>query len=94
MKRALITLACLAALGASSVQSLAQSTFPPRGSAVYGVGCYWSRGHHYCNRYCWREIDGHRYCQERLSGAGSQAPPPVGLVDPNSPVYRQGRPYR
>lgn len=85
-------LACLITLGLGG-SALAQ-TFPPRGSAVYGVGCYWHRGHHYCNRYCYREIDGHRYCTARLRDAGSQAPPPIGFVDPGSPVYRQGRPYR
>jgi hypothetical protein len=94
VKRFLTALACLTAIGAGASQSLAQSTFPPRGSAVYGANCYWFRGHHYCNRYCWREIDGHRYCQERLRGAGTQAPPPIGLIEPDSPVYRQGRPYR
>ena len=46
----------------------------------------------YCNRYCYREIDGHHYCQRRLREAGTQAPPPVGVDARGSPVYRQGRP--
>jgi hypothetical protein len=40
-----------------------------------GVGCYWYRGQLYCNRYCYWEIDGYRYCQRRLGEAISQAPP-------------------
>ena len=68
--------------------------FPPRGGDVYGVGCYWFRGHQYCNRYCYREIDGYRYCQPRLRDAGTQAPPPAGFDDhAGSPIYRQGRRY-
>jgi hypothetical protein len=90
MKRVLPLLICLLTPAGLSGHASAQSTFPPQGSAVYGVGCYWYRGHQYCNRYCWREIDGHRYCQERLRGAGTQAPPPIGLVSPGSPVYQQG----
>ncbi len=93
MKHVLPLLVGLLAFAALTGQARAQSYFPPQGSAVYGVGCYWFRGHQYCNRYCWREIDGHRYCQQRLRGAGTQAPPPVGLVPPGSPVYEQG-PYR
>lgn len=47
--------------------------------AVHGVGCYWHRGRHYCNRYCYREVDGFVFCQPRLRDAGSQAPPPTEL---------------
>jgi hypothetical protein len=46
---------------------------------VYGVGCYWFRGQHYCSRYCWVEIDGYAYCHRNLAEAGSQAPPPVAV---------------
>lgn len=92
MIRAFSALLYLLGLAALAGPSLAQSHFPPRASSVYGVGCYWHRGHQYCNRYCWREIDGHRYCQERLRGAGTQAPPPEAVIEPGSPVYRQGRP--
>jgi hypothetical protein len=60
---------------------------PPRG--VRG-GCYWFRGHHYCNRYCYLEIDGYTYCQRRAD-AGSQAPPPVVVVPP---PYGHRRPAR
>ena len=72
----------------------AHSRFPPRPGHVYGVGCYWYRGHHYCNRYCYREIDGFHYCHNRRRHAGSQAPPPEGVTPRGSPVYRQGPPYR
>jgi hypothetical protein len=40
-----------------------------------GAGCYWFYGQLYCNRYCYWEIDGYRYCQPRLRNAISQAPP-------------------
>jgi hypothetical protein len=40
-----------------------------------GVGCYWYRGQYFCNRYCYWEVDGYRYCQRRLEEATSQAPP-------------------
>jgi hypothetical protein len=40
-----------------------------------GVGCYWYRGQYFCNRYCYWEVDGYRYCQRRLEAATSQAPP-------------------
>jgi len=92
-RHVLAALVCLVTLGFGGA-ALAQSYFPPRASAVYGVGCYWHRGHQYCNRYCYREIDGHHYCQRRLRDAGTQAPPPVGVDARGSPVYRQGRPYR
>jgi hypothetical protein len=39
-----------------------------------GVGCYWERGRQYCSRYCYVEIDGRRFCHERLRDAHSQAP--------------------
>jgi len=67
-----------------------------RRSAVYGVGCYWHRGRHYCNRYCYREVDGFVFCQPRLRDAGSQAPPlielyPWKLRDPRVRRYRYVR---
>ena len=40
-----------------------------------GQGCYWYGGQLYCNRYCYWEIDGYRFCQRRLDTAISQAPP-------------------
>jgi hypothetical protein len=90
MRPARLLLVCLAPLVGLSASALAQSYFPPRPSDVYGVGCYWFQGHQYCNRYCWREIDGHRYCHDRLRRAGTQAPPPAGIIPPGSPLYQQG----
>jgi hypothetical protein len=43
-------------------------------TAGEGVGCYWERGRQFCSRYCYVEIDGRRYCQERARNAHSQAP--------------------
>lgn len=45
-------------------------------------GCYFRRGRTYCGRYCYVEINGLRYCQERKRDAVPQAgddeflPPP------------------
>jgi hypothetical protein len=39
-----------------------------------GVGCYWERGRQFCARYCYVEVDGHRFCREREREAFSQAP--------------------
>lgn len=35
-------------------------------------GCYYHRGRRYCARYCYWEVNGNRYCRERLRGAHSQ----------------------
>lgn len=37
-------------------------------------GCYWFRGRLYCSRYCYTEVNGYRYCQERAWNAVPQAP--------------------
>lgn len=92
MQRVLSAIAGLMGLIGVSVPACAQYFEPPRGGLPQGVGCYWHRGQHYCNRYCYREVDGHRYCQPRLRDAGSQAPPPVGFIYPNSPVYGRAPP--
>jgi hypothetical protein len=64
------------ALAVSGVWAYAQP-YGHREAGVHGVGCYWYRGRHYCNRYCYREVDGYTFCQPRLRRAGSQAPPPI-----------------
>jgi hypothetical protein len=84
MRRVLLAMAvapALVAFGALGVPAQAQHVGPalPPG-VVYGVGCYWFRGRHYCSRYCWLEIDGYSYCQRNLAEAGSQAPPPLVVV--------------
>jgi hypothetical protein len=71
-------LAGLAGVGAPAQAQHVGPALPP--GQVYGVGCYWFRGHHYCSRYCWLEIDGYTYCHRNLSDAGSQAPPPVVVI--------------
>jgi hypothetical protein len=35
-------------------------------------GCYFSRGHMFCGRYCYTEINGKRYCQPRERDAYPQ----------------------
>ena len=39
-----------------------------------GVGCYFERGRTFCSRYCYVEVDGHRFCRHRTHEAYSQAP--------------------
>lgn len=83
MRRVLFSMAVVHALvlgGPAAQAQRYEPALPP--GAVYGVGCYWFRGQHYCSRYCWLEIDGYTYCHRRLSEAGSQAPPPVAVVRP------------
>ncbi len=38
-----------------------------------GRGCYYHRGEEYCGSYCYWEINGKRYCTQRLRHAHSQA---------------------
>jgi hypothetical protein len=40
---------------------------------VEAKGCYFRRGREYCGRYCYIEVNGKRYCQERLRDAVPQA---------------------
>ena len=81
----IVTLAALAALGPSGYAQ----PYGHREVGVHGVGCYWHRGRHYCNRYCYREVDGYTFCQPRLRDAGSQAPPPVDLWEAEEPRVRR-----
>lgn len=41
---------------------------------VEARGCYYYRGRQTCGRYCYIEVDGHRYCRERAREAYPQAP--------------------
>ena len=47
---------------------------PPDADAPEGIGCYFERGRTFCSRYCYIEVDGHRFCRERPREARSQAP--------------------
>jgi len=40
---------------------------------VEARGCYYRRGREYCGRYCYVELNGKRYCQERRRDAVPQA---------------------
>lgn len=40
---------------------------------VEARGCYYRRGREYCGRYCYVELNGIRYCQERRRDAVPQA---------------------
>jgi len=84
MRRAVLAIAVLQGLFAYGSAARAQHYDPavPPGE-VYGRGCYWYRGQHNCNRYCYLEVDGYYYCQRRLRDAGSQVPPPVVVYPPS-----------
>jgi hypothetical protein len=81
LPRAMAMLPALAVCAGLAAPARAQHLWPalPPGQ-IYGVGCYWFQGHHYCSRYCWLEIDGYTYCHRNLAEAGSQAPPPLVVV--------------
>jgi hypothetical protein len=87
MPRALLVIAALLAPIGLAAPASAQGYFGQ--PELRGVGCHWHRGQHHCNRYCWREVDGHIYCHGRLREAGSQAPPPVDYYAP--PPEPRGR---
>ncbi len=80
MKRLVIAVLCLVAVhveaeaGAPRMAPRGAESGPPG-----GIGCYWYRGRSHCGRYCYIEVDGARYCTERLRDAHSQAPalPPL-----------------
>ena len=66
-------------LAATSGVSLARRLTPVPGvievpDAPEGIGCYFERGRTFCSRYCYIEVDGHRFCRERPREARSQAP--------------------
>jgi hypothetical protein len=83
--RKLFAISTLVGLMALAAPALAQYFAAPPAPLPQGVGCYWHRGVHYCNRYCYQEVDGYRFCQPRLRDATSQAPPL--LADPIQPAY-------
>ncbi|MEQ1718052.1 MAG: hypothetical protein ABL907_19095 [Hyphomicrobium sp.] len=41
----------------------------PSGEAV---GCYWERGRQHCGKFCYWEVNGRRYCQQREERATPQ----------------------
>lgn len=45
----------------------------PRPSVTTAHGCYFFRGRRHCSRYCYWEMNGHRYCQRHPRDAYPQA---------------------
>lgn len=93
MRKALIAIATLLGLILADQPVQAQPYEFQRRPAVYSAGCYWHRGRHYCNRYCYKEVDGFVFCQPRLRDAGSQARLPMELHagEPRDPRFRRHR---
>lgn len=56
---------------------------------ISAEGCYWNRGRRYCSRYCYIEVNGRRYCNQRQS----EAVPQAGCEEPEVPelIYRRPR---
>lgn len=73
---AAVALVCLTAAAEAGGKMRAEYGRP----AVYAEGCYWDRGERYCSRYCYIEVNGHRYCHQRrreaVPQAGEDVPPP------------------
>lgn len=65
------------AAGAAPVRANDPSIYPPLVHVPQGVGCYWYRGRLHCNRYCYWEIDGRRFCRRDARDAYTQAPPEI-----------------
>jgi len=69
MIRPLVALMSLAVLTAAPTAVLAGDHggryrgAPPEWDEA--IGCYAFRGRMTCSRYCWRDINGRRYCHER-----------------------------
>lgn len=83
MRRLLI--AALLVLGAAFPSDARSNRVPTRGPEAGppgGIGCYWHRQRSHCGRYCYIEVDGARYCTERLRDAHTQAP-----ADPWLPTF-------
>ncbi len=85
MRLTLITISMLLASAGIGVPAYGgERAYPPLVQMpIQGVGCYWFRGNLYCSRYCYYEVDGHRYCQRRARDAVSQAP--FGLMYDTAP---------
>ncbi len=69
----LMVLASLTAAEAGGKMRGEDGRHSRRAPVVYAEGCYWHRGERYCSRYCYVEINGHRYCHHRRSQAVPQA---------------------
>lgn len=56
-------------------------------------GCYYYRGRRYCARYCYWEVNGKRYCRDRLRRAHSQWYYPLE-EEARAPEHHYRRPRR
>jgi hypothetical protein len=64
-----IAMAGFAAASAADAHRLAR---PYYWDGPEASGCYFSRGEMFCGRYCYIEINGKRYCQQRERNAYPQ----------------------
>ena len=69
-----MTLAAIPEAHAYSARRIFNAPLVSAQPAPEGIGCYWERERLFCSRYCYIELDGHRFCRERSREAHSQAP--------------------
>jgi hypothetical protein len=63
----------VAGFSASSAADPRRDRFVEVPVPIEAKGCYYRRGREYCGRYCYIEVNGRRYCQERRRDAVPQA---------------------
>jgi hypothetical protein len=68
-------------------------SFGGNGPLFYAKACYWHRGTRYCRLYCYVEINGKHYCNERESRAVPQGDPYKVERPTVDDIYRRQRPY-
>ncbi len=78
--------------GGALAQGNGAKDFARSGDApLFARGCYWYRGVRRCSQYCYIEIDGVRYCQDREFNAVPQGDP-YAIERPSvDQLYRAGR---
>lgn len=94
-----IAIALLAAAATAAVQVTTAEAGHGRSiserTAIYGRdwyygdqrGCYWERGRRICSRYCYWEVDGHRYCRDYPRHASPQGDVRFVPYPPEPPIY-------
>jgi hypothetical protein len=64
-------------------------SYRQEGPTSFARGCYWRRGERYCSTYCYLEINGKRYCNQRESEAVPQGDPYKPVRPTVEELYRQ-----
>lgn len=87
----LATLAALPVAPAASNARSLRTPVVPGLAPLESKGCYYYRGEQRCGNYCYWEVNGRRYCQQREFEAYPQADPlDEVLVNDPGPARRAG----